>query len=272
MNIANVPVWWVILRTSIQERLVYRGDFALSTFMRFLPIVTQIFLWAAVFSGASGDDFQGYGYNDFIAYYLLIMISRSFSSMPGLASGITTQIRDGEIKKFLIQPIDMVGYLFMARIAHKLVYYAISIIPFAVVFYLCRGYFPGWPDAATMGVFVASLLLSFMLGFFLEAAIGFVGFWFLEVSALLFIYMMMTYFLSGHMFPVRILPEPLADAVTLLPPYYLAGFPADVFLGKLSHDEMMRGLTVLLGWVGLFMVCCRVAWWRGVKRYSGFGG
>ena len=43
--------WWTILRISLEERLVYRGDFALGTLMRFLPIVTQIFLWGAVFRG-----------------------------------------------------------------------------------------------------------------------------------------------------------------------------------------------------------------------------
>ena len=35
----------------LEERLVYRGDFWLGTLMRFLPIVTQIFLWGAVFAG-----------------------------------------------------------------------------------------------------------------------------------------------------------------------------------------------------------------------------
>ena len=47
---SRAATWWTILRISLEERLVYRGDFALGTLMRFLPIVTQVFLWAAVFS------------------------------------------------------------------------------------------------------------------------------------------------------------------------------------------------------------------------------
>ena len=39
---ARAQTWWTILRIALQERLVYRGDFALGTLMRFLPIVTQI--------------------------------------------------------------------------------------------------------------------------------------------------------------------------------------------------------------------------------------
>src|SRR3954452_14387783 len=125
---AALRTWWTILRISLEERLVYRGDFALGTLMRFLPIVTQIFLWTAVFaaiqsSGSGSQSIAGYTNNDFIAYYLLTMIGRAFSSMPGLASGIARSIRDGSIKKFLTQPVDMVGFLLLSRIAHKLVYY-----------------------------------------------------------------------------------------------------------------------------------------------------
>ena len=69
------------------------------------------------------------------------MVSRAFSSMPGLASGIALQIRNGEIKKFLIQPIDMIGFLLLGRMAHKLVYYVVAAGPFALVFFLCRGFF-----------------------------------------------------------------------------------------------------------------------------------
>ncbi len=203
----NLATWWTILRICLEERLVYRGDFALGTLMRFLPIVTQIFLWGTIFETVSGK-IAGYSYHDFIAYYLLTMVARAFSSMPGLASGIAAEIRDGTIKKYLIQPIDMIGFLLLNRLAHKLVYYGVAILPFALVFFLCREFFPALPDGETIFAFVLALLLSFLLGFFLEATIGLIGFWFLEVSSLLFIYMLFNFFFSGHMFPLEILPEP----------------------------------------------------------------
>ena len=54
-----------------------------------------------------------------IAYLLLVHISRMFSSMPGLAGGIARDIRDGTLKKYLLQPLDMIGYLLAYRVAHK---------------------------------------------------------------------------------------------------------------------------------------------------------
>ena len=240
--------------------------------MRFLPIVTQIFLWTAVYAAAKSGDIAGYSSTDIIAYYLLTMLARAFSSMPGLASGIARQVRDGEIKKFLIQPIDLVSYLLLARIAHKVVYYLVATGPFALVYYLCRDYFPGWPEPTVFVVFVGSLLLSFLLGFFLEASMGMIAFWFLEVTSLLFIYMLFTFFFSGHMFPLDFLPTPWRTYVDFMPFKYMAYFPAAVFLGKIEGDAMWQGLFIQACWVVIFVVACRNMMRAGFNRYSGFGG
>ncbi len=271
--------WWTILRISLEERLVYRGDFALGTLMRFLPLVTQVFLWGAIFQAVRSNDgsgtIAGYSYREMIAYYLLTQISRAFSSMPGLASNIALQIRNGEIKKYLIQPVDLIGFLLLGRIAHKLVYYVVAAGPFALVFYLCRDYFDGWPDATTLFAFLASLVMSFLMGFFLEATLGLVGFWFLEVSSLLFIYMLFTFFFSGHMFPIDMLnalPGYWGAIVRAIPLQYLAYFPAAVFLGKIQGSELAWGLGLQLFWTVFFIVLCRVTFHLGVRRYSGFGG
>jgi len=286
----------MIFVTAFSERLVYRGDFALGTLMRFLPIITQIFLWWAIFdsieqSGAvqgsevtgagvgetdaadSPVQIGGYGFREMVAYYLLTMLARAFSSMPGLASGIAQQIREGEIKRYMIQPIDLIGFLLINRVAHKCAYYAIAIAPFALVFYLCRDYFvDGFPPPHLFLAFVASLIMGFAIGFFLEAAIGMIGFWFLEVSSLLFLYMLFSFFLSGHMFPLSLLPDSIEPFVNFLPLKYLAYFPAAVFLGKIPPEELPMEMAIQAAWLVFFIVICRVGYSRGVARYSGFGG
>src|SRR5437867_6779091 len=121
--------YWKILRISLVERLVYRGDFLVSTIFRFLPLVTSFLLWEAVFQGSGQSSLSGFDRNRMIAYLLLVQISRMFSSMPGLASGIARDIRDGNLKKYLLQPIDMLWYLLSYRGAHKLAYIATVALP-----------------------------------------------------------------------------------------------------------------------------------------------
>ncbi len=265
---------FIVLRISIAERLVYRVDFALGTLMRFLPIVSQIFLWDAIFKGMGGglQEIKGYDYHDLIAYYLLTMVSRAFSSMPGLASSIARDIRDGTIKKYLLQPVDMLGFLLMNRLAHKLVYYGVAAAPFALVFWLCRGFFNGWPDAVTLLAFLASLAMAFLLGFFMEATLGMIGFWFLEVSSLLFVYMLVNFFFSGHMFPLDMLPGVWPTVMKIIPLQYLAYFPAAVFLQKVTGAELAWGLAAEAFWVAFFYGTARTMFHYGVRRYSAFGG
>ena len=207
-----------------------------------------------------------------VAYYLLSMLGRAFSSMPGLASTVSKQIREGEINRYLIQPIDMIGFLLLGRMAHKTAYYAVAIGPFAFVFYLCGNFFPAWPDAEVWAAFALSLIFAFLLGFFLDLCIGLIGFWFLEVSSLLFVYMLFSFFLSGHMFPLDMLPEPWLTIVRYLPLQYLAYFPSAVFLGKVEGVELVRGLLLEAFWVVFFIVTSRLLLHRGLKRYSAYGG
>ncbi len=281
----RATTWAMMIRIALTERLAYRGDFALGTLMRFLPIVTQIFLWGAIFSAVAAEQavdsaepvaaptLGGFTLPDMVAYFLLTMVARAFSSMPGLASGIAYQVRQGEIKKYLIQPVDLIGFLLCTRIAHKLAYYAVAILPFALVFFLCRNYFTdGFPPAPYLVAFLLSLILGFLIGFFLEATIGMISFWFLEVNSLLLIFMLFSFFLSGHMFPLTLLPEQIAWFVNLLPLKYLAFFPAAIFLQKIPAEDLWREIAIEAVWVLAFIVLCRWLFSRGVARYSGFGG
>ncbi|MBL8809623.1 MAG: ABC-2 family transporter protein [Planctomycetaceae bacterium] len=262
---------WLILRTAIEERLVYRADFAFSTLVRFLPIVTQIFLWNAIFQNLASGRMKGYDFGEMVSYYLLVMLARAFSSMPGLSTGIAGSVADGSIRKYLIQPVDMLDHLFWHRVAHKLVYYVIAAGPFALVFWLCRQHFPGWPEWYVTASFVASLLMSFAIGFLIEAWIGLIAFWFLEVSSLIFIYMMLSYILSGHMIPLEWL-KPWLPFVEYLPFRYLAYTPAAIMLGKVPASELPAELLVQAGWIIGLWLLNRWTFQRGVRRYTSFGG
>ena len=272
---SRLHLWAAILRTGIAERLAYRADFVIKSFFQLLPIVTQIFLWGAIFgvgTAAAKESIEGYRYSDMVCYYLLTMLTRAFSSMPGLATGIARDVRDGQIKRFLVQPLDLIGFLFWHRVAHKLVYYVVAGAGLATAFYLCRGYFDGWPSWPVLAAFVASLLMAFLIGFLIECLLGLIAFWFLEVSSLLFIYMMLNYFLSGHMIPLDFFPSPYSDWMQALPLKYLAYVPPAIFLGRYDESELPGLLAAEAVWIVVLLVLCRVMLTRGLRRYGAFGG
>jgi ABC-2 type transport system permease protein len=261
-----------ILRVSLIERLTYRGDFLLGTILRFLPMVTTILLWNAIFEGSGTDTLGDFTYREMISYLLLVHVSRMFSSMPGLAAGITRDIRDGTLKKYLLQPIDMIAYLLSYRMAHKAAYITTSAIPYGILFLACYKYFPGWPGPANFAAYIAALLMGFLVGFFMEACIGMIGFWFLEVTSLLYVINTMSFIVSGHMFPLDLMPGSLPAILKALPFAYLAYFPAAVFLGKIEGSDLVWGLVIQVAWVVAFVVMTRVLFKAGLRRYSAYGG
>lgn len=271
--------YWRIFRVSLIERLVYRGDFFLSTVLRFLPMVTTILLWEAIFAGSGQTELGRFSRNQMIAYLLLVHISRMFSSMPGLAFGIAKDIRDGTLKKYLLQPLDMLAYLLTYRAAHKVAYIVTAALPYGLLFFLCREYFQDpdtglyrLPDAATFAAYIVSLLLAFLIGFYFEACIGTIGFWFLEVTSLLYVVNTLNFFISGQMFPLDLLPAPWNTLMKLLPFQYMAYFPATVFLGKVTGTDLVIGLIGELAWALAFMILARVLYRIGLRRYSAYGG
>jgi ABC-2 type transport system permease protein len=267
--------YWRICRAALSERLAYRADFFLTTTLRFLPMLTTILLWQAIYAGAGEEPLAGFSFNQMIAYLLLVHISRMFSSMPGLAYGIARDIRDGSLKKYLLQPIDMIAYLVAYRVAHKAAYIVTSALPYAGLFFLCQhfgGFFDHWPDALTLAAYFVSLLLAFLIGFFFEACIGMVGFWFLEVTSFLYVINTLNFFVSGHMFPLDLLPPVWATVLKLLPFQYMAYFPAAVFLGKVQGPDLLFGLLAELAWALAFIVLARVLFRLGLRRYSAYGG
>jgi ABC-2 type transport system permease protein len=271
----RAPAWskyLAILNVSIRERMTYRADFLIGTMLRFLPMITTILLWQAIYKGAKEAKLASFTYNEMIAYLLLTNISRMFSSMPGLAGGIARDIREGAIRRYLIQPIDMIAYLVSYRMAHKVTYIITSFIPYFILFFLCRGFFDRFPDALTLAAFVASLILAFVVGFFFETCVGMVGFWFLEVTSLLYIVMTLNFFISGHMLPLDLLPNPWRTILMALPFQYMAYFPAAVFLGKIQGTMLVVHLIGACLWSLFFIALSRGLYRQGLRRYSAFGG
>jgi ABC-2 type transport system permease protein len=261
-----------ICRTALIERLAYRGDFFFGTLLRFLPMLTTILLWTAIYKGSGKESLSNFRFNEMIAYLLLVHISRMFSSMPGLSTGISRDIRQGDLKKYLVQPLDMIGWLLAYRIAHKIAYIVTAVPPYAVIFGVAYSYFDTFPGGWQIPAYLLSLLLGFVIGFFFEVCMGCIGFWMLEVSSILYIINTINFFVSGHMFPLDLLPESWVGFLKALPFQYLAYFPAMVFLNKIAGMQLIYGLLIGLAWAAACFLIARLLYQRGLKQYSSFGG
>ena len=260
------------MRLAFSDRLAYRGHFLAGSVLRFVSLIVVIYLWTAVFEASGRTMISGFRYGDMVAYAFLVMVSRSFASMPGLATTVAAEIREGTLSRFLVKPLGLLPTQLSLRFAHKAIFLASALVPFGVVAFFLRWAFPGWPGPGVLGAWILSLGLAFWIDFCLHFILGILAFWFLEVTSFLFIAMMIEYFCSGHMIPLDLLPAWLVPWLQILPYKYTAYFPAALFLGKIPAEEVPFELAREALWAaGLFAA----AWFllkRGEGRYSAYGG
>ena len=268
--------YWVILSTRTQEDMAYRANYVFGAIFRFLPLVTLIFLWYAVYQArkAGGGDLtiRGMTFQDMITYNALMYVARGFSSVPGTTSDISKDIKDGLLNRYLIKPINYLWYQVMYRLAHKLVFWYVALFTFPPIFFLMRHYFSHTPTLLEWGTFVVSLFTAFSIGMLFCSIIGMLAFWFLEISTFLFVIMMIEFFLSGQMIPLNILPASMQPFLTLSPFGYEGYWPCMVLMGKVPQAQLPQLLGIGFLWVGVFYLISRVVWKMGLKRYSAVGG
>ena len=100
-----------------------------------------------------------------------------------------------------------------------------------------------------------------------------VGFWFLEVTSLLYIVMTLNFFISGHMLPLDLLPQPWSGD-----PEGRCRSSTWRISRRSSSWARSRGRTwscdllAELLWAVVFMVLARGLYRLGLRRYSAFGG
>ncbi len=272
--LASARKYGVVLTTRIKEDMAYRVNYLIGAVLRFIPLVTTVYLWYAVYhSGPAGNGVKaGMTYRDVVAYYLLVYISRGFSSMPGMTQEISREIKDGQLNRYLVKPVDYFWYQASYRMAHKVVFWAVALVTFPPMFFLMRGFFTHVPTALEWIVSIALLVLAFTIGLLFSFLIGTLAFWFLEISTFLFIVMGIELFASGHMIPLNFLPDSFRQALLLLPFSYEAYWPCAVLLGKVPPEEMGAVFGVGILWVGILYGACLLMWRAGVKQYTAVGG
>lgn len=262
-----------VINVGIQNTLVYRVNFLLRASMGLVPLTATIYVWQAIYSGKeAGADVAGYTLGGMISYYLLVTIIDALTGVTEDDWQIAGEIREGTINQFLLKPIDYLTYRLCLFGSGRLIYTLVAFLP-VTAFLLYQGkYFVGPASGAMFGWFVVSVILTALLQFFMSFAMAMLAFWVLEISTFIFILYAFEYLAGGHLFPLDILPAPIATALQYTPFPYQLFFPAGIYLGRVAGAELWRGLALQTFWTIFFYCFARWLWSRGIRKYTAVGG
>jgi ABC-2 type transport system permease protein len=265
--------YWHVINIGIQNNLTYRFNFLARSVFGLIPLIAILYVWKTIYSGnGSGSKVGNYTLAEMISYYLLTTIVDALTAVNEDDWQIAADIKDGNISQFLLKPIDYLWYRLCLFLSGRLTYLAVAVVPLTLFILYLRQYFVLPPDWTAFGCFLLSTILTALLQFFMSYAMAMLAFWVLEVSTFIFILFAFEYLASGHLFPLDILPRGLEQALYFTPFPYQLYFPVSIYMGKTVGSDLAMGLLIQGAWVLVAYLVARLAWQRGIKRYSAVGG
>jgi len=260
-----------VMRVGFQNTMVYRVNFLLRAAFGLIPLLAMIYLWKTVYRN-QGSSVGSYTLPGMVSYYLVMTIVDAMTSVTDDDWQIAADIKDGNISQFLLKPINYTIYRLSLFLSGKLIFAAMSFVPLGIFIFLERRYLVGPADAATVGYFLASIVLALGLQFFMSYTMALLSFWLLEVSTVIFMLFAFEYIAGGHLFPLNILPSALDKILHFTPFPYLLYFPVSVYLGQVKGLAVAQGLATQAAWGIFFAGLSQFVWRRGIKKYSAVGG
>lgn len=257
-----------VAKNTWSETMTYRLNFTVWRLRVVLNLLITYFLWIAILP--VGKTLFGYSQTLMVTYILGTAFIGSLVTSSRSAS-IGDQIVSGELSNFLVRPFNYFFYWFARDAGDKAINVAFALCEFSLIFLLLRPPLFLQTNVFSLVIFSLAVLLAIGIFFTFNMLTGIAGFWVEETWSLRFLIFIIIQFLAGGLFPLDILPKPLATLFSFLPFPYLLYFPMKIYLGQLSFPQIFFGLGVSLVWLILLWQVAMVFWRIGLKNYSAQG-
>jgi ABC-2 type transport system permease protein len=263
--------YWKLFDIGLQNTFVYRWNFLLRMVFGIVPLVGMVFIWQAVFV-SKGTTISGYDYQAMIFYFLITVFLDNLITPTEDEWQIAGEIRDGRLSAYLTKPMSYLGYRICTYLSYRLLYIAIVFLPILGLAWFFRDAIRLPEHAITWPAFALSTLMAAGLQFFIAYSLAMIAFWVLEISTIVFLLYSFEYFLSGHIFPLDIMPAWFQAVMKWLPFTYELYFPAQVAMERIQGAALVEGLAIQAGWLLIAWGCARTLWARGLRKYQAVGG
>ncbi len=239
------------LKTSFLMYLQYRASSVLWLLDMVLGPVIYLVVWSTI-ARANGGVVDGYRAGDFAAYFLVLLLVNHLTD-NWVYYEFEGRVRQGLLSPLLLRPIHPIH----ADVAQNLTYkwmMLVVMLPTAGVLALVFH-----PTAhvtwLSLLLFFPSLALAIAIRFLVEWSLGLSAFWMTQLMAVLQLYYVALFFLSGQMGPFQ----------------WMLAFPVQLLLGQLDRQAILLGLAAQAIWLCLSLALMTVLWRHGLRRYSGTG-
>ncbi len=257
----------VIIRNRWRISITYKARVVVWALVDLLRIVMFPAIWIAA---ADGKSVGGYDAAGFITYFIGVYVVSSLVFVY-FSDEIANKIKTGDLSVYLVKPIRFLPFINLMDFVAKLVKQLLLLPVLLLAIIPLRPYLLLPQHASTWTLVIAATALGFFLFMAFSNMLGMVVFWLEDNSAAGHLFWALIVVFSGGVAPLALLPGLLGTLATFLPFRYLSSFPIELYLERLTSQEIIFSFTSLVLWVMVASAGSAWMWRAGLRRYGAFG-
>ena len=263
-----ISVFRIRFINSLQYRAAAFGEILKSFAWAFMEIMAYTALYRTAGNAFPMDLSQTVAYV-WMQQVLFLMYSVVFGDEE-----IYTAIGSGSIAYELVRPMGLYGRWFSQSAANRVAFMSVNSLPVLfIAAFLPKPYRMALPQnllqlllflvsaALALGVVVAFAMLMYISLFFLVSQRG------IKV-----IVTAVTTFLSGGIIPLPFFPDQVLAAVKVLPFAAMQNMPLQIFCGRLTGMDALRGVLFQIFWLSVLVMIGQLFMKVSVKKVVVQGG
>ena len=257
-----------LLKLQLLNALAYRFEYLSSIGRNLFFLLGSVFLWRTAYRGI--DQVAGVTEGQMVTYAVVAVLMNA-CFIVSIDNVLFGKIRAGEIALDLIRPVNLVWYWMTEDVGRSLA----AVTQFALPLLAISLLFVAPPLPAGVGAwvhFLPSCALSFLLLWQLSVLVGMTAFWVTDFGDVSAVKTSLVFALSGRLVPMWLFPDFIADASRWLPFQYMFQVPLEIYIGRVSGQEVFHTLFVQGIWVAVFALLTGFVWRRARRRVFVQGG
>ena len=251
-----MKIFWAFTRQAFQFVSAYRFNFFAEIFLTLLRMYAIYWVWRVLYTQKPGA--FGVSMDQMVTYGALGMALEIFMwSRPQYY--ISRQVKSGAIDTDLMKPLDFHFHMLARSIGETFVaVIALATPALAMAYFLLGVQLP--PDVPTALLFVASLVLGYLVLFHMNFLLGALSVVVLDIRHINWAYFSVVRFFGGQMLPLWLFPPVVGTIAHALPfqaTYYI---PMSIYIGELTGADAIRAIEIQLIWLVTLVVVSRLTW------------
>lgn len=224
-----------------KEWSAYRTHSMVSIIVGPVYFMVQYFIWTAVYGGHSS--LGGMELSDMIRYFGATALI-GYLIMDFADWNLSMLVRTGKFLTFHLRPVHHRSFALFQKIGHRILGLLFEFLPCLLIFVFV---FKVDMRPASFVWSSLSVLLAFLMTFYVNYTIGLTSFWLVQSGGIRSAFMLISSIFSGALIPLAFFPHWLQVIQFFLPFQYIAYMPAMVFTGRYSLGGINLSIEQVVG-------------------------